>query len=154
VFLPAPSLRTGSVNLPTQETSERFCHALYSSFSCVSGTTIFSSPKTNDFVESQIKKSKVKNCALHHLTFAILTFDFFILKLIMSYSKSELQDLYDFYSHQLVNDTVPYWFPRSFDNEYGGFLLMRDADGSLIDDDKAVWIQGRATWYYLLCITQ
>jgi hypothetical protein len=25
-------------------------------------------------------------------------------------------------------------------------LLMRDADGSLIDDDKAVWIQGRATW--------
>jgi N-acylglucosamine 2-epimerase len=23
---------------------------------------------------------------------------------------------------------------------------MRDADGSLIDDDKAVWIQGRATW--------
>ena len=23
---------------------------------------------------------------------------------------------------------------------------MRDADGSLIDTDKAVWIQGRATW--------
>lgn len=23
---------------------------------------------------------------------------------------------------------------------------MRDADGSLLDDDKAVWIQGRATW--------
>lgn len=23
---------------------------------------------------------------------------------------------------------------------------MRDADGSLIDDDKAVWVQGRATW--------
>lgn len=23
---------------------------------------------------------------------------------------------------------------------------MRDADGSLLDDDKAVWIQGRASW--------
>lgn len=45
-----------------------------------------------------------------------------------------------------MNDTVPFWFPCSYDKEYGGFLLMRDADGSLIDDDKAVWIQGRATW--------
>ncbi len=52
----------------------------------------------------------------------------------------------EFYSTQLLNDTIPFWFPRSFDLEYGGFLLMRDADGSLIDDDKAVWIQGRATW--------
>lgn len=23
------------------------------------------------------------------------------------------------------------------------FLLMRDRDGNLVDDDKAVWIQGR-----------
>jgi N-acylglucosamine 2-epimerase len=64
----------------------------------------------------------------------------------MSYSKQDLIALKNFYSNQLLNDTVPFWFPRSFDKEYGGFLLMRDADGSLIDDDKAVWIQGRATW--------
>src|SRR5690606_14621830 len=38
------------------------------------------------------------------------------------------------------------WFPRSYDTEHGGYLLMRDRDGSLIDDDKAVWIQGRASW--------
>ena len=69
----------------------------------------------------------------------------------MSYSHEDLQALYQFYKTQLLNDTVPFWFPRSFDKEYGGFLLMRDRDGSLIDDDKAVWIQGRATW--LLCIT-
>lgn len=62
------------------------------------------------------------------------------------YSDKELKELKDFYLHQLKNDTVPFWFPRSFDMEYGGYLLMRDADGSLIDDDKAVWIQGRATW--------
>lgn len=64
----------------------------------------------------------------------------------MNYSREELLTLKDFYRKQLLNDTVPFWFPRSYDNEYGGFLLMRDADGTLIDDDKAVWIQGRATW--------
>lgn len=64
----------------------------------------------------------------------------------MAYGKQDLIALRDFYRHQLLDDTVPFWFPRSFDKEYGGFLLIRDRDGSLIDDDKAVWIQGRATW--------
>jgi N-acylglucosamine 2-epimerase len=61
-------------------------------------------------------------------------------------SKPDLGALKDFYVNQLLNDTIPFWFPRSFDKDSGGFLLMRDQDGSLIDDDKAVWIQGRATW--------
>jgi N-acylglucosamine 2-epimerase len=64
----------------------------------------------------------------------------------MLYNNEELIELAKFYQHQLLNDTVPFWFPRSFDKEHGGFLLMRDADGTLIDDDKSVWIQGRATW--------
>lgn len=64
----------------------------------------------------------------------------------MKTDKKYLQDLCDFYRNQLLNDTIPFWFPKSIDNEYGGYLLMRDQDGSLIDDDKAVWIQGRATW--------
>lgn len=62
------------------------------------------------------------------------------------YSEKDLAVLKEFYTDQLLNNTVQFWFPRSFDEEHGGFLLMRDADGSLIDDDKAVWIQGRATW--------
>jgi N-acylglucosamine 2-epimerase len=64
----------------------------------------------------------------------------------MHYTKEELQELKDFYKKQLLESTVPFWFPRSIDEEYGGYLLMRDADGTLIDDDKAVWIQGRAAW--------
>ncbi|MEJ7826764.1 MAG: hypothetical protein WKF91_01160 [Segetibacter sp.] len=64
----------------------------------------------------------------------------------MSYTATNLEYLKEFYKNQLLTDTVPFWFPRSFDTEHGGFLLMRDEDGSLIDDDKAVWIQGRATW--------
>ena len=53
----------------------------------------------------------------------------------MVYSKEDLVKLKDFYSNQLLNSTVPFWFPRSFDKEYGGFLFMRDADGNLIDDE-------------------
>lgn len=62
------------------------------------------------------------------------------------YRQLDLIRYRDFYKNQLLNNTVPFWFPKSVDEEHGGFLLMRDADGSLIDDDKAVWIQGRATW--------
>jgi N-acylglucosamine 2-epimerase len=64
----------------------------------------------------------------------------------MSYTKQDIEQLERLYRDQLLNDTLPFWFPRSYDTEHGGFLLMRDRDGSLIDDDKAVWIQGRATW--------
>lgn len=64
----------------------------------------------------------------------------------MHYTDDELNGLKAFYRDQLLGDTIPFWFPRSYDQEYGGYLLMRDADGSLIDDDKAVWIQGRTVW--------
>ena len=64
----------------------------------------------------------------------------------MSYTVTDLENLKKHYEQQLLNDTVPFWFPRSIDEEFGGYLLFRDADGTLIDDDKAVWIQGRAAW--------
>ena len=64
----------------------------------------------------------------------------------MHYTREELNDLQQFYADQLLKDTIPFWFPRSYDHDHGGYLFMRDADGSLIDDDKAVWIQGRAVW--------
>ncbi|HET9279081.1 MAG TPA: AGE family epimerase/isomerase [Flavitalea sp.] len=64
----------------------------------------------------------------------------------MSYSLEDLKSLHKFYTNQLLNDTIPFWFPRSYDHKYGGFLLMRDQNGDLLDDDKAVWVQGRATW--------
>ena len=66
----------------------------------------------------------------------------------MKLDKNYLAPLANFYKEQLLNDTVPFWFPKSIDERFGGFLLMRDRDGSLLDDDKAVWIQGRATWLF------
>ncbi|HMM17947.1 MAG TPA: AGE family epimerase/isomerase, partial [Petrimonas sp.] len=60
--------------------------------------------------------------------------------------KEELHELKDFYLGQLLNDTLPFWFPRCEDRKYGGYLLMRDRDGTLLDDDKSVWFVGRTVW--------
>lgn len=64
----------------------------------------------------------------------------------MNIDKDYLERMAAFYQDQLLNDTIPFWFPKSIDEQYGGYLFMRDEDGSLLDDDKAVWIQGRAVW--------
>jgi len=59
------------------------------------------------------------------------------------YTHDDLSSLRDFYRDSLLNDTLPFWLPNSVDQEHGGYLLMRDRDGSLLDDDKSVWFQGR-----------
>ena len=50
------------------------------------------------------------------------------------------------YRDGLLHNTLPFWFPRSIDQEQGGFMFNRDRDGSLLDSDKAIWLQGRASW--------
>jgi len=64
----------------------------------------------------------------------------------MNYNLAELESLHAFYKNQLLGNTLPFWFPRSFDTEHGGYLFMRDRDGALLDDDKSVWFHGRAAW--------
>ena len=58
-------------------------------------------------------------------------------------------DLAAFYHDQLFGDCLPFWFPRALDNQHGGFLHCFDRDGSLVDDDKSVWAQGRMSWMLL-----
>jgi N-acylglucosamine 2-epimerase len=53
------------------------------------------------------------------------------------------------YRDGLMDDTVPFWFPRAVDTEHGGFLHCFDRDGSLLDTDKSVWVQGRMAWMLL-----
>jgi len=62
------------------------------------------------------------------------------------YSKEELNELRDFYLSSLLDDTLAFWMPDIVDEKFGGYLAMRDRDGSLIDDDKSVWLQGRFAW--------
>jgi N-acylglucosamine 2-epimerase len=61
------------------------------------------------------------------------------------YTGEELRELGQAYRAGL-EDTLGFWMPEIIDQEYGGYLSMRDADGSLIDDDKSVWLQGRFAW--------
>ena len=50
------------------------------------------------------------------------------------------------YRAALLGDVVPFWVPRAVDAEHGGFLHICDRDGTLVDDDKCVWAQGRMAW--------
>ncbi len=59
------------------------------------------------------------------------------------------QALQAIYEDGLLCDTVPFWFPRSVDAEYGGFFSCFDRDGTLVDTDKSVWAQGRICWMLL-----
>lgn len=53
------------------------------------------------------------------------------------------------YERGLSENTLKFWFPRSIDTEFGGFLHCFDRDGTLYDDDKSVWAQGRMSWLLL-----
>jgi N-acylglucosamine 2-epimerase len=55
------------------------------------------------------------------------------------------------YKHALLQDALPFWFPRCVDPQQGGFFSGLDRDGTLIDSDKSVWVQGRMTWMLLRC---
>ena len=59
------------------------------------------------------------------------------------------QQLLMCYRDGLLNDTIAFWFPRSIDTKYGGFLHCFDHDGSVLDTDKSVWAQGRMSWMLL-----
>jgi len=60
--------------------------------------------------------------------------------------KDDLHNLLSVYRDGLLDDTIPFWFPRSVDQEYGGFLTSFGRDGTLLQDDKSVWFQGRFSW--------
>jgi N-acylglucosamine 2-epimerase len=60
--------------------------------------------------------------------------------------KTEIKKYRDIYRDGLLHDTIPFWFPRSVDREFGGFLTSFGQDGTLLQTDKSVWFQGRFTW--------
>ena len=53
------------------------------------------------------------------------------------------------YRSGLLDDTLPFWFPRCVDDLHGGFLHCLDRDGTVVDTDKSVWAQGRISWMLL-----
>jgi N-acylglucosamine 2-epimerase len=61
-------------------------------------------------------------------------------------SPDRLKALLATYRGGLLNDTLPFWIPRAIDREHGGYLTALDHDGSLLQSDKSVWVQGRFAW--------
>lgn len=53
-----------------------------------------------------------------------------------------------FYRDALLDDVIPFWLRHGLDCEHGGICTALDRDGSLLDSDKSVWFQGRATWMF------
>ena len=64
----------------------------------------------------------------------------------MDYTQPELDQLAAEYRSTLVDEILPFWLPGAVDPEHGGYLIARDRDGTLVDDDKSVWQQGRFSW--------
>jgi N-acylglucosamine 2-epimerase len=52
------------------------------------------------------------------------------------------------YRDGLLGDTIPFWLRHGIDREWGGLLTGLDRDGTVIDTDKAIWLQGRAMWTF------
>lgn len=58
----------------------------------------------------------------------------------------DLDDLIVCYRDGLLNDTLPFWLDHCLDHEHGGYTTALDRDGTLLDTDKSVWVQGRFAW--------
>jgi len=50
------------------------------------------------------------------------------------------------YRDGLLGDTIPFWLRHGPDRLHGGLLTGLDRDGTVVDTDKALWLQGRAAW--------
>ena len=50
----------------------------------------------------------------------------------------DMPSLGKFYRRQLLEDVLPFWFPRAYDEKNGGLYHCFDADGTLVDSDKSV----------------
>lgn len=61
---------------------------------------------------------------------------------------TRLQELRRNYRQGLLDGTIPFWLRHGVDRKHGGLLTCLDCDGTLIDTDKAVWLQGRAAWIF------
>lgn len=66
----------------------------------------------------------------------------------MSLSVPQLTALLADYDDGLLGGTLPFWLRHGADHEHGGLITGLDRDGTVIDTDKAVWLQGRAAWTF------
>lgn len=59
-----------------------------------------------------------------------------------------LEELAADYRRQLFDEYLPFWEKGGYDEERGGFMCYLRDDGSVQDDRKDIWYQGRGIWVY------
>ncbi|MCG3180891.1 MAG: Cellobiose 2-epimerase [Phycisphaerae bacterium] len=60
----------------------------------------------------------------------------------------ELAELAQRCRRELDESVVPFWMRHSLDRECGGYFTALDRDGSVYDDRKYMWLQGREVWMF------
>ncbi|MDB6128798.1 MAG: ce [Verrucomicrobia bacterium] len=63
-------------------------------------------------------------------------------------SAASLAQLREDYRAGLLESCIPFWLRHGVDPSHGGMLTGLAEDGTLIDSDKAVWLQGRSVWTF------
>lgn len=60
------------------------------------------------------------------------------------------EELTAYYRKHVLEDIMPFWDERCIDKVYGGYLTCFDRKGTLTDDRKYIWFQGRQLYIYSL----
>ena len=59
-----------------------------------------------------------------------------------------LEALKEDYRRRLFEQYLPFWEKGGYDQQLGGFMCELNDDGSVSNDEKFIWYQGRAIWVY------
>ena len=65
-----------------------------------------------------------------------------------------MQELLDFYSKELLENTMPFWMKHAPDYQYGGYHTVVGRNGESLSRHKSVWIHGRFIWLLSTLYTQ
>ena len=61
---------------------------------------------------------------------------------------AEKKSLAQLYRDHLLNDVMPFWEKRTWDEQYGGYLTCFDRKGELTSANKGMWVQGRQLYMF------
>lgn len=59
-----------------------------------------------------------------------------------------LQEVRDHYRQYLFEEYLPFWSRHGVDHERGGFFCTLAHDGTVVENSKYMWYQGRGLWVY------
>jgi N-acylglucosamine 2-epimerase len=59
-----------------------------------------------------------------------------------------LEALREDYRRRLFDQYLPFWDQGGYDRQHGGLMCELNDDGSVADDQKYIWYQGRGIWVY------